>query len=1539
MKKSVRITLWVLGLILLLQVGGVVLLQSPRVQTFLGKKVISMLQDRMDADITFQSASVRPFDAIVLDEVLVKDIAPVLEDMDTLLYVKHLSARFSIMGLFRGESISVSRLNLNGGCFHLVIEPDPDCPARGTTNLQRIFRIPQKERNEPPQYHWGNILEARSVEVSQVHFHMENMVTAARYEQRGKVIPEGTIDWNHLNLNVEHLKVNHLRLNDDLITGSVQDFFVQELTTGLRLDNLSAQKVRVGKGNVHVEDFLGHLGPGNITFLDMPLFEMEGTLEEYNDFEQNVRFNATLNEGSQIDMQTIRHLAPKMDQITFRGRIKGHVQGPLSDFRFSEMRVEGLDDEVVLVTDGRMTGLPDAESTRMNFLIHELSFGLKDLDGFIQSWAPATQLNTDRMAPGERFTANGTLSGVLDRLQFQGEIDSRIGHIKTDVALAHIISHKLQPLSIEGRLETRDVQVGHIIGNKDLGAVSLTTSLTAALEPGDLRVQVDTLEIDRLQALGYNYSGISAQGRFQANDYRFHLQSTDPNLKLQADATYYETSVRDGQLEARLQLDFADLEALHLDKRGRSKVALNAQAGIIRTDGHAKGRISTDHMTLENDGGRYDISDIGLNIEAEDSLHILSLRSDLLDADYKGTRSILDCFNEIKTLLVKEELPALLPKPAKPYSGATYEGVIVAKELQDLMAFVAPGVYVEKGTKVRFSVSPEGAFNADLNSGRLALREQYIKDLRLHADNANEALTGEITSSAIALSPGARLSNNRLTFHADNNKLGLGYSFDNEEEEDTRAEFFATGELAQTQQGLSITARAHPSNIYYKGDGWGIQSGDIHFCNGDLQVNRLEANHNHQRLVVDGRYSQKRTDTLSVTMDQFNIALVNSIAGENFPQLQGRATGQAFIVSAPSAQPGLLANIVCDSTAISGRRVGQLNLSSSWNEKLKRFDAHMRNTLDGRSSIMADAFLVPSTDELQVSLQLDRFELGYAEHFLNSIFHEFNGALSGEIKLDGKRSDLRLSSQDLWLDDGRLTLDFTRVPYQVNGPLSLDKKGLHFEDMYVTDGEGGTGTVTGGIEMNLSHLENMRMDTHVNIREMRAISLPRGVNPLAFGQVYATGRVDITGPMNKLNLAIDATSAKSGEFHLPLGSSSASGKSRELLTFQEADSLRHEDPYEQMMASARHTHKKQSDLLFTARIKATPDLRVYIDIGDGNTLNAIGSGTIELESSSAQGSFTLGGDYTILDGNFHFGVLGLVSRDFTIQGGSTIRFNGDVWDTDLDVKGLYTTKTQLTNLLSTYEGTDNNSTISNRRTVNCGIDITGKIKNPEVGFNIEIPDLNPVIQGQVESALNTEDKVQKQFVYLLVTGGFLPTEDSGVTNDGSSVLLSNVTSIMAGQLNNIFQKLDIPLDLGLTYQTTQTGRDMFDVAVSTQLFNNRVIVNGTVGSKQMVGGTSTNEIAGDLDIEIKLNRSGSLRINLFSHSADQYTNYLDNSQRNGGGIAYQREFNSFGQFFRELFASRKEREAMALEAANEQKKSVVLTIDSNGKSEITHEIR
>ena len=149
----------------------------------------------------------------------------------------------------------------------------------------------------------------------------------------------------------------------------------------------------------------------------------------------------------------------------------------------------------------------------------------------------------------------------------------------------------------------------------------------------------------------------------------------------------------------------------------------------------------------------------------------------------------------------------------------------------------------------------------------------------------------------------------------------------------------------------------------------------------------------------------------------------------------------------------------------------------------------------------------------------------------------------------------------------------------------------------------------------------------------------------------------------------------------------------------------------------------------------------------------------------------------------------------------------------------------------------------------------------------------------------------------------MPGSQSGIVNNNSSnsnFLLSNLSSIMSGQLNAVLQKMGIPLDFGLSYQQNEMGNNVIDLDVSTQFLDNMISVNGSLANRKFSSSSDENMV-GDLDITIKLNKSGHFRLNLFSHSADDYTNYLDNSQRNGVGISYQKEYDNLKDFFRQLF--------------------------------------
>jgi len=1492
MKKALKILGWTLAVVLLLLTAGAVAVQSSAVQTALGKKAVQLLRGRLtNADIQVGSITISGASAIVLKDLVVLDLHPQVPGADTILSAGLVSARFSLAGFFHGTGAYVSRVHARDALFQLVMEEDPYTPGDTRTNIHRIFNIPPSDP-EKPEPHWGKILSARKLSVQNVRFNMFNPPMRQRLQEEDFPFQEGVIDWTNLHIVVDYVKAHGIKIADDLILGSLDSARFRDTETGLEILQASASKFRVGKSisranNLHILE--------KDTEIIAPRLVLEGGLDDYSEFMDQVYLRVHVAKGTHFSTSTLSHFAPHMDQMNFRGKLVGKVQGFVSDLKLEDVWAEDLDNGVTAHVTGTIVGLPDIEQTLFDLRAKEFSFTLKGLGGFVKAWAPQTSLDLGSFAPGQRFTFTGQGKGPLNRLAVNGKASSAIGQLSANLTLRNTVD-EVRPIIIDGTLDTQDLNLGSILGTDALGPLTLRTGLEASFKPAGPEVRIDSLHVNRLNALGYNYTNLSAAGTYAQNAFDGRIIAADPNLNFLFQGLFnLSPKTKNAAYQFYASLGYADLHALHIDKRERSKVSFQASSNIIRTESRDMlGEVTITDLSLESDTGYHNLGNISVQAHANDNVHRIRLDSRFLEGSFVGEKSVLDFVNDLQNLILDRELNALTGKPAKKWDHTTYDLSLKLHDAHQLLEFLAPGLYVANPSSFSLKVDRNGRLKGQAKSDRLAYYDTYIKDMRMSLDNGSDVLGAEIKGSAIALA-GALVKNNRFTLYANDNHIGLGYTFDNAEELDTRAEVYLSADLSRDRDGLAINARALPSNIYYNGNGWGLSSGDIIYKGGNLKVHELMARHEDEQLRIDGGISPKQADTLRVDMHKFDVSLLNTLTGGT-PPIEGLASGKATLVSPTTPSFGLLAGIVVDSTRVSGHRMGQLTLSSAWDETARRFVVEMRNLLDGRSTIDVKGYLQPAGGRIHAQAQLDGFNLAYASPFMESIFTRFSGQLTGELWADGTLRNLHLGSKDVRLSEGELELDYARVPYKVEGALSLDENHLTFDTLTLQDGEGGTGTITGSVL--LGGFKELGLDTHVQFDQMHVLDLPRGVNSSMYGNVYASGRVNITGPLNKLLLDIDGTTAKTGDFHLPLGSG-GSKRSSEMLTFTQPPKEEVIDPYDQMLSRQKKTTKGgANDMTVKLRVQATPEVMAYIDMEE-NSLSGNGSGVIELETHLLQESFALGGYYTLQGGSFHFSAMNLVSRDFTIQDGSTVRFNGEIMDTDLDVKGLYTTKASLASLVSSDDGSS-----STRRTVNCGINISGKLRNPEVDFTIDIPDLSPSIQDQVESALNTEDKVQKQFVYLLLAGSFLPTEESGITSNGSEVLFSNVSSIMSGQINNIFEKLEIPLDLGLNYQSTQTGSNLFDVAVSTQLFHNRVIVNGTVGNKQVYG-VSTNEVAGDVDIEIKLNKSGNLRLNLFSHSADQFSSYLDNSQRNGGGIAYQREFNSFSQFFRELFGRKK----------------------------------
>ena len=1492
MKKFLKIAGLVAGVLLALLLAGLILLQSPRVQTLAARKVISLLSDKVNGDITVGRILFRPFDAVILRDVCIVDRTPYVKEgfdtIDTLAQAAYISAKIRPVALLRQGVIDVSEIYVHDGYFTVVSEPGRQ------SNIKRVFNAgPKKEKKEISD---KEILRIGKAEIDGFRFRLRNYNPPKPRKDSTKpriVIPDDAIKWADLDVRDIRLKARNLRMRGLVVEGVVDALSLRE-KSGFVAHNISGDATVICGQEVHIRDLKLrdvfsdlHLSDFRMSFDGMPAFR---------DFLREVRFDGEILD-SRISLKTIAFFAPTLKRMSMSARVAGEVHGPVSDLTVKDMDFRTLDSDVSALVNGSLTGLPDAVGMVLDYRIARLGFTLAGLEKFIRGWAPGVRLGLDKYAKKERFVFNGTARGPINRLAVNGTVNAGTGWLRTDLNLRNI-TDITKPIDIGGELRTQDLDLGRIAGIEALGPLTMKARLQASLAKGGPKVTIDSLAVSRLHVLGYDYTGIAANGAYSGNAFDGRIICSDPNLNFLFQGIFtLSPKTRNAVYKFYANLGYADLNAINLDKRGTSRLSLRTSANFNRVDGDdIIGNIDIRDVQITDTNGQHDIGDITVVSHINDDVNRIRLDSKFLEASYVGSAFITEFVRDLQDVTTLRELPSLFHQKEYPWNGNSYDLHFQTHDTRDILAFLKQGVYLEDSTDLRLSINEEGLLAGKLQSRRIALKNKYLKDVTLSFDNSDGSLSGTLESGELSFAP-ILTRNNRLYLLAEKDRIGLGFTYDNETDEPNKGEIYLSGDISRSaKDSLILRAQVLPSSVYVNGNPWSLDGSGIGMYGPDIRVGSLSLASGEQSIRLTGGYSSEHTDTLRMNLQQFDIAALNPFIGGDM-ELSGRATGRAMLASPLKGGMGLLLDLAVEESSIAKAPLGTLRIRSIWDDAREGFRASIRNDLDGVRNIDAHAFISPARKTAEGRLELDRLNLAYAAPVLRTVFSEMGGCLSGGVDFSGPLQALELSGRDLRLDEALFRVDFTRVPYTATGPLRLDTGGLSFDDVTLHDRFGASGRLNGRIGWN--HFKDMTMDLDIDMSQMEALDLEEGDNQTFYGHIFGTGHVDISGPLSSIVLEVDASTAKEGDFHIPLAGANEAGTSN-LLTFKEPKVHEYIDPYDLMMNRINEVEKKSSN--FTVKLHIRPNAAVQalieIDKASGNVLSGRGSGLIDVEVQPSTSLFTINGNYTLTEGMYHFSALNIARRDFNIQDGSTVKFNGDIMDSDLNINALYRTKASIGTLIA------DTTSVSSRRTVECGIGITDKIRNPRISFSINVPDLDPSTQARVENALNSEDKVQKQFLSLLISGGFLPDEQSGIVNN-STVLRSTVTEIMASQLSSILQKLDIPIDLGLDYQQTGSGNDIFDVAVSTELFNNRVIVNGAIGNRQYSTGSSGQEVVGDLDIEIKLDKPGALRLNLFSHSADQYTNYLDRLQRNGVGLTYQKEYNHFWNFLRSLFSRRR----------------------------------
>lgn len=1478
-------------------------MQSPRVQTGLARYVTSRLEKSLGGHFSIGAIQLMPFNAVVVKDVVLVDDTPYTEDiygrghknLDTLASIGRLSATLSLKSLFNHKGLHLNHVEIEDPLFQLTTEPD----SVYGSNLARILRLGESSDDSPMSL--DSIFTIDHVNIINGRFRMVSFMPGSSYEHG--------IDYGDMDLTFD------LKGHDVSFYGARCHAVVDHLNaidkSGYGITDARGT-VAVGQGKTEVDRMLFcdnmdtelHLKKVTLSYEDMSC---------WSDFLNRVDLDVVF-EPSHLMLESISGFS---GGVFYGDRFpidihSGRFKGTVADFRISNLHMTNPTGGTSGTVNGTCRGIPDTPNMAIDATLDGFTFTLEGLQKGLAELSANVPLK--KMAPGTVFHMDGEVHGILNDFAANVRLRSAIGNLNARAKTLCVLDKK--PMSISATATSDALDLGKLLGNSELGPCTMKADARIRLPKGGPQIDVERLDIERLRFHGYDYSDIALTGNMKGDDVEARLVSSDPNapLSLVASVNIPEKSGR-----LRLNLDDVDLAALNLDTRGgasRVSCAISAEQGI---DKESPADIFISDLKLTNDAGTHEIGDIGVMAKVWSERWSVILSSEALDAKFDGTSEFAALVSDIKRVTLERYFPGYFTPTADTSDSHTRAASLIAvfHDTEGLLSFFMPELSIARGTALNLDLNEHGTLMGYIKSPSISYGDIKASGLGLALGNQEDELGFNLNADLLQI---GNISFNEATLGATgNNDLAeLSLTYEGADLLEKGSELFVEAGLVRDAEGKpALDLRTRPSCIRIKNDSWQLDESEISFSSKGLLVDGFRLASDKQSIAINGATNPNDHETLDVDIHNLDLSIINEFITQGIPSLGGIIDGSATLVSPFPSELGLSGNLKVNDLVLGGEKAGDFHLQSSWDDKSRHVNLHLVNMVDDVRKLQVTGGYGTKDRKIDAEIDLDGFNVGIASPFVLGALKDIGGAVSGKINAAGTLDKPLLTSDSIQLHDVFAQIGYTNVTYIVNGTMTLDGSYAHFNSMGVKDAHGGLGVLNGTLKYK--DLKDFRIDAGLDMSRLKAIDIPMQSEAAIYGDLAISGNGHISGPFSSLYVDADISTAGSGTVNVPISSSSSASGSN-LLTFTQP-----EIPEEGAEGAeiVQEVHSGKSSFSMHAKVNVSPDVtaNVEIDKDSGHVLTAGGNGAVVLDLNTAKDRFQLRGDYIIDKGKYQFNIPGIVSKEFDIREGSSLKFNGNVMESTLNINAVHAVKTSLSPIVA------DSTAVSSRRLVECILNIGGKLKEPDVKFDINVPDLEPGTKMQVDGVLSTNDKIQKQFVALLLFGTFLPEEGAGVVN-GTNMIFSNVGEIVSGQLNNILQKLDIPLDFGFGYQQDNVGTDLFDVAVSTQLFNNRIIVNGSVGNRKYSTSTNPNgDVVGDIEIGYKIFNSGELIVKAFSHSADQFTSSLDFSQRNGAGLTYQKEFDTVYGLFKEMFMSKKRKANEAQREARKEKEMKVINIE------------
>ena len=1453
---------------------GYALLRLPRVQTYLTSKVALQLSEDLGTQVEVGGVDIGFFNRVILENLYVEDLSA-----DTLAYFDRLHFGFNGLDM-DAKHVSFGEIRLDNPKFYLK-------KYEGDNKLNLNFIIDHfKVERDSTIPKWNFDFEELTVKNGAFGLLDQNR------EHTGI-----GIDYRDLNVSNVQLNIDDIRIVQDSVFGNINSLSCFE-SRGFRLDNF--------KGTAKVSpDMLDVKNVEIQTERSLVQCQVHFTYEnwaDYLEFIDKVVMDVEIIPGSILDLTDLSFFAPQLqgigDHIIVSGHVKGKVRslkGRDMDIRFAEAtRIKGNVD---------LDGLPDIEQTFMFLDLKELVTNYRDLRTVpIPPFKQGRSLTVpNNIATLGTIRFSGNFTGFVSDFVAYGKLKTRLGSLRSDVLLKQDPS--TGTLSYSGKLKTERLDVGTFFGVDSLGRLSLDASINGkGLTAESIDAQLEG-KVKQVELMGYDYKNIDLNGRLFEKRFEGDYSINDENLDM-GFAGVVDLGNEQPYFNFRSTVQKANLSKLRLirnreDATIRGDIVFNFSGKDID---ELIGNIDMYNLNYSEPGHSFNVGNLNFSVSEDEGSRHLILNSGVLNARFDGQflfKSIERAFYN----MIGKHLPRYAQgfEKLSPDETLDFGFFLDLKDPALIIHLLGENMELGEGSRLAGRYASNGdLIEIDGHIPSMTYNGVSFDRITVLADNPTELFRLDLNCRSVNVTDSLVFKNVALTTGSFDNTMDFGLDWNNHSKKETRGRIIGRVDFESAQEAKLRFSRSLVSVSDLQ---WIIDPmGEIAFDSTGISVKNINIQNEWQKFAVNGKLGKAESDVLQVSLEKFDVSNFNILLQKTGLELAGAVSGDAEL-KALYGNFSFISDLQVDSLVLNNHLIGSGTIANKWIPQTKgiEMNALLRHRGVDGLSVQGVYFPQRESSNYDLNVAFSGIPVGAFEHYVKKMVTELEGTASAKFKIEGKTKIPELNGY-VSLDTARLLVNYLNTRFVVNDTVRIQPDGFYMKNADARDIYNKEGSITGYLKHE--NFKNWTFDASVTANNFFALNTNSAMNSLYYGKGYASGLVRLSGEPNDMYLDMKLKTERGTRFHIPLDGTETVSES-DFITFKVHDDQEDDN------SLAEKYQLDLSNLTMNFDLEVTPDaqLQLIFDQKTGDIMKGRGSGDIKMKLDDLSG-FRMFGDFVVVDGEYLFTLQNVINKKFNVSQGGTLSWSGDPYDATIDVSALYSVRTSLYDLM--YPDT---SDVYRRRVlVDCIMRMTDKLMSPKIEFGVDLPNSNERINTEVQSRIgigNTQE-MNRQVFGLLVLNKFFPVSNSGLGQETGGFLTANSAELLSNQLSNWLSQISNDVDVGVNYRPGNSiASDEVELALSTQILNDRVIIDGNVGVAGNNGSTdqqanNASNIVGDVNVEYKITPDGRFRIKAFNKSNDINSLVENNAPfTQGVGVSYNKEFETLGDLFK--FLKRKEK--------------------------------